>query len=228
MTTPQPTSKVKTWRLLNWPNRISILRLLLVAPFVLLLLYQRALPSWSRYVALGIFLAVAVSDFLDGMLARRLNSQTRLGAILDPLADKVLIVCAVVILAQDQFAIDGVRLPRWLVVAVVGKDLWVVVGFIVMFLATDRFRNRPDLTGKACTFGQVLLVGFTLLAPDLNLLLPKLGNRIVLGLAGVVTGLCVLAGISYTRYGLRYIVTEGKSLDDPRAGAPENPLREHD
>jgi cardiolipin synthase len=218
VTTPQPTSKVRTWRLLNWPNRISILRLLLVAPFVLLLLYQRTLPPWSRYVALGIFVAMALSDFLDGVLARRLNCQTRLGAILDPLADKVMIVCAVVILAQEEYAIGDVTLPMWLVVAVVGKDLWIVVGFIVMFLATTRFRNRPDLSGKACTFGQVLLIGFILIAPDLNLLAPKLGNHIVLGLSGIVTALCVLAGISYTRYGLRYVVTEGKSLDEPDAG----------
>ena len=93
----------RPWGSLNWPNRISILRLLLVAPFVELLLNinDPSWRSWARYAALAIFVVMAVSDFLDGMLARKLNIRTRLGALLDPLADKVLIICSVVLLSMQ-------------------------------------------------------------------------------------------------------------------------------
>ena len=104
----------KTWTALTWPNRISLLRLLLVWPFVLLLLNQREL-GWARHAALGIFLVMGVSDFIDGLLARRLNARTRLGAILDPLADKVLIVCSVVVLSSPTVAPGGLALPNWVV-----------------------------------------------------------------------------------------------------------------
>ena len=208
-----PTSKVRTWRLLNWPNRISLLRLLLVAPFVLLLLYQRVLP-WGRYAALATFVVMGVSDLIDGLLARRLICRTRLGAILDPLADKISIVCAVILLSHPGSAVPGAQLPRWLVVVVVGKDLWVVIGFLVVYLVTDHFRNRPTWSGKVCTVGQIVMVGFTLLAPELNWLSPGLGGWVVTGLSTAVMGLCILAVISYTRLGLRFIATEGKPLEE--------------
>ncbi|MCJ7543579.1 MAG: CDP-alcohol phosphatidyltransferase family protein, partial [Phycisphaerae bacterium] len=67
-------SVVKPWKHLNWPNRISLIRLLLVAPFVILLVNQRTWPH-ARYAAAVIFAAMAASDFLDGVLARRLNAR---------------------------------------------------------------------------------------------------------------------------------------------------------
>ena len=222
MTSPPPTSTIRSWRLLTWPNRISILRLILVAPFVLLLLNQESL-AWARLAALGIFVVMGVSDFLDGMLARRLGQQTRLGAILDPLVDKVMIVCAVILLRVHLPDAPNARLPLWLVVAVVGKDLWVVAGFVVVLLVTDRFRARPTWPGKVCTFGQVVLVGFTLLAPELNALTAirsGLGDSVVLALSAIVTGLCVLAVISYTRAGLSFVITEGKSLEAESSDGP--------
>lgn len=200
------------WRLLNWPNRISLFRLLLVAPFVLLLLYQADLPG-ARYGAVAIFVVMSLSDVLDGMLARRMNCRTRLGAILDPLADKIMITCAVLILSRVHPEAPAAKLPSWLVVAVIGKDLWVTVGFVVIFLVTDKFRNLSVFWGKVSTLGQSIMIGLTLLAPELNRLHAQLGEWTVLGMSILVTGLCVLAAISYTRLGLSFIVTEEKPLD---------------
>ena len=214
MTCEQINSRdVRPWRSLNWPNRISILRLLLVAPFVMLLVYQREWP-WCRYAAFAIFVVMGISDAVDGFLARRLKARTRLGALLDPLADKALIICAVITLSLPQWAVPGHRLPNWLVVAVVAKDLWVIFGFIVVYLVTDRIRIRPTTAGKACTFGQLWLVGLTLLAPDLDRAAGPLGMWAVAVVSWIVVGLCCLAMISYTRLGLKFVAVEQKPLDD--------------
>lgn len=205
--------KLKVWRALNWPNRISLVRLMLVAPFVWLVMNQH---HWlvARYVALGIFVVMAVSDFLDGMLARRTNARTRLGAILDPLADKVLIIFSVILLSMSDFQVPGFRLPDYVVVAIVGKDLWVIGGFVVVYLVTDRFRVRPTKAGKASTVGQLAMVMAVLISPDLNRLAGGLGCRLALGMSWLAAGLSVLAVVSYTRLGLGFIIHEDKPLDE--------------
>lgn len=188
------------------------MRLLLVAPFIILLLNQKQF-YWARHAAVAIFIVMAVSDIIDGVLARKLNAKTRLGAILDPLADKVLITCAAVVLSIPRFQVKDTPLPNWVVVAVVAKDLWVIIGFIVIYLVTDRMRVEPTASGKFCTFGQIMMVGFTLIGPDLNMLVANMGTYIALGTSWVVAGLCVLAGISYTRLGLSFVAKEQKPLD---------------
>ena len=206
-------SVVKPWKHLNWPNRISLIRLLLVAPFVILLVNQRTWPH-ARYAAAVIFAAMAASDFLDGVLARRLNARTRLGAILDPLADKVLIICSAVLLSLPESSPDGLMLSNWIVVFIVAKDLWVILGFLVIYLVTDRFLIHPAKAGKACTVGQVIMVLFFLVGPDLNRMVDGLGSRAAMVVSWVVAGLCVLAVISYSRMGLAFIIREEKPLED--------------
>jgi cardiolipin synthase len=203
----------KPWRALSWPNRISLLRLLLIWPFTVLLLNGPQWP-WARHAALAIFVVMAVSDMVDGMLARRLNAKTRLGAILDPLADKALIICSVVLLSRRSAAADGMGLPNWVVVAVVGKDLWVVIGCLVVFLVTDRLRVQPTRAGKVCTFAQLVMVGYTLMAPDLERLATGLGSWGILLAGWAVAVLSVAAIISYTRLGLSFTIAEGKPLED--------------
>lgn len=206
-------ARIKPWGSLNWPNRISLLRLLLVVPFVIMLMNQRQWPT-ARYVAMAIFAAMTLSDVLDGYLARRLGVQTRLGAILDPLADKAMIICATVLLSLPDSWVDGAPLANWVVVTVVGKDLWVIIGFVVVYLVTDRLRVQPTLTGKACTFAQSLMVGLTLLAPDLNMLHAELGTWIARLMSWGVALMCVVAAAGYTLLGLTFLATEEKPLDE--------------
>ncbi|MFW5732014.1 MAG: CDP-alcohol phosphatidyltransferase family protein [Planctomycetota bacterium] len=205
---------MKVWRSLNWPNRISIARLLFVPPFVVVLLNLQDW-SWARYAALGIIVLMGLSDFIDGQLARRLNERTRLGALLDPLADKVLIISAVICLSFESAA-GAFVLPNWLVVAVVGKDLWVIMGFFVVYLVTDRFRVHPEAFGKAATACQLLLVVTVLLVPELNAARDALGNTLAMWLCYIVVGLSIASIIGYTRIGLHYVHTEQKPLDAPR------------
>ena len=113
---PATTEDAKPWASLSWPNRITLFRLLLIAPFIVLILNQREWGDSARYGALAVFVIMAVSDFLDGMLARRLNRKTRFGAIPDPLADKALIISAVVLLSLPDSAVPAAPISNWIVV----------------------------------------------------------------------------------------------------------------
>ncbi|HET6429653.1 MAG TPA: CDP-alcohol phosphatidyltransferase family protein [Phycisphaerae bacterium] len=202
---------MQPWKVLNWPNRITLLRLLLVAPFVTLVQRQHAHPAY-RYVAVGIFVLLAISDYLDGYLARRLDCKTRLGAILDPLADKLLIICAAILLSMPgSCVVDGsepIQLPNWVVVAIVGKELWVIAGFLVLFLVTGKVRVRPSRTGKSSTTAQLVMVSALLLAPDFNRLGFSFGTHFAQVLWWAVFVLSLGAIVSYTRMGLSFLAEE--------------------
>jgi len=195
--------------------------LLLIAPFVVLLMNQNDWP-YARHLAMAIFVVMAFSDLLDGVLARRLNQMTRLGAILDPLADKALIICSVVLLSLPDTAVPAARISNWIVVIVVGKDLWVIVGFVVIYLVTDRLRVQPTMAGKAATVGQLTMVGFVLVAPDLNRLWENLGTYLATALTWIVAALSILAVVGYTRLGLRFVAAEEKPLENLRAGESDS------
>jgi phosphatidylglycerophosphate synthase len=122
--------------------------------------------------------------------------------------------------------VPGFRVPNWLVVLVVGKDLWVVAGFLVIYLVTDRFRVHPTWTGKTCTFGQLAMVASVLAAPDLEHAARRLGTGLVTVTQWGVAGLCVAAVISYTRLGLGFIAKEQKPLEDSPLHAPAKGGRE--
>jgi len=206
---------LRPWGSLNWPNRISLMRLLLVAPFIVLLMNMND-PAWphARHGAVLIFLVLVVSDVVDGALARRLNQRTRLGAILDPLADKTLIICSVVLLSVPESAVPGARVPNWVVVAVVGKDFWTTVGFVVVYLATDRFRVQPTVWGKASTFAQAVMVLTVLLSPDVNWLIDGAGSLAAAVTQWAVIAICAAAVVSYTKQGLGFVAASGKPLDE--------------
>ena len=136
---------------------------------------------------------------------------------------KALIFFSVVLLAMRRFAVPGYQIDNWVVVAVVGKDLWIVAGFLVLYLVTDRFRSHATLFGKAATVGLCVLIPAVLLGPELDALLDGLGTWLLLVLEALVTGLCVLAAVTYTRVGLRFAHEQGKPLDN----APSEPGTDH-
>ena len=154
-----------TW--LNWPNRITIARILLVAPLVICLLNINIGWSGWRHLALGLFTVMALSDALDGFLARRLKEETPLGRFLDPVADKLLITSAIVLLAVEATAVPGFKLPSWVPVIAVGKEVLTLIGFGLVYVVTGEFFVRPRVFGKACSLVQLLMIAFCLLAPDL-------------------------------------------------------------
>lgn len=128
------------------PNLITVFRFLLVPPVVLLLVNDR--PG----AALLLFGVAGLSDGLDGFLAKRYHWTSRLGALMDPLADKLLLVSSFVTLGWLGW------LPHWLVVLVVLRDLVIVGGAIVFHMRVERLEAAPSLVSKLNTFAQILLV----------------------------------------------------------------------
>ncbi len=213
---PEQAEILRPWAYLSWPNRISLMRLLLVAPFVVLMLHQQERPL-CRYLALGIFLVMAFSDLADGFLARRLGRTSRLGAILDPLADKALMICAAFLLTLPHSYVRGAQLPEWVVVLIVGKDLWVLVGFLLVFLLTGKVKISPNLFGKLCTAGQLVMVTAVLISPELNATGLPIGTWLARVLWWTVAGLSLLAAVGYTRLGVAFVAEQDHGHTGNRA-----------
>ncbi len=185
---------------LNWPNRITVARITLVTPYVICLLNLNEPWRGWRYVALVLFVLMAVSDALDGYLARRLNESTPLGRYLDPLGDKLLVTCSVILLSIDATSVHGFRLPSWVPVIAIGKDALTVIGFLLVYAVTGQFFVRPRILGKACTLVQLLMIGYVLAAPDM----PVWMQRPWPILWWLASAAAVVASVDYVRIGNRF------------------------
>jgi cardiolipin synthase len=130
---------------LNLANLVTLGRLLMVVPLVWLIATDRLEAAFWLFVAAG------VSDFVDGFIAKNFNARTDLGAYLDPLADKVLLDGIYLALA----ILGG--LPAWLALMVIGRDLLIVGGVVLIQRRNPVFRAVPLAIGKINTFAQILL-----------------------------------------------------------------------
>jgi CDP-diacylglycerol--glycerol-3-phosphate 3-phosphatidyltransferase len=195
---------------LSWASRITILRILLIIPFVSFMLKIND-PALSlnarnamRYVSIIIFLVMAVSDGIDGYLARRKKQITKLGAFLDPIADKLLMTCACLLLASQRGHVRNFLLPPTVVVLVIGKDLFLLIGFAIVYLITSRIHIVPVFIGKLATALQLSMVAGILIAPEVSGVLSGwiLFLRVLWWSAA---GTAILATLVYIRNGSRYI-----------------------
>jgi cardiolipin synthase (CMP-forming) len=137
-------------------NQLTILRMALVPALVLLALSRRY--DW----ALGVFVLAGISDLLDGLIARIGHQQTTLGAVLDPVADKLLLASSFVVLAWGPGL--SCPIPVWLVVVVLSRDVIILVSVAVVNLTLGRRVFHPSNLGKVSTLCQLLTVGFALLS----------------------------------------------------------------
>jgi len=202
---------------LSWASRITILRILLIIPFVSFMLKIND-PVLSpdardamRYISTVIFLAMAVSDVIDGYLARRKKQITKLGAFLDPLADKLLMTCACLLLASQRGHVEGFLLPPTVVVLIIGKDLFLLIGFVIVYLITSQIRIAPVFIGKLATALQLSMVAGILIAPEVSGVLPGwIWFLRVLWWSAASTA--ILTTLIYIRNGSRYIEEYEQSL----------------
>lgn len=136
-------------------NKVTIFRIILIPFFVVEVLYY-VQAGWEphRWLALLSFLAASVLDGVDGFIARRYNQRSELGALLDPLADKLLLVSAIVLLSLDNQPHLG-RLPLWFTGVVIGRDVILLVGLVVIHLTAGRAVIRPRWSGKVATVLQM-------------------------------------------------------------------------
>lgn len=152
------------------PNLITVMRIILVPIIVWLILSGQMMPAFI------LFLVAGISDGVDGFIAKRFNQQTELGAYLDPLADKALLMSIYVALGVLDF------LPSWLVILVVSRDVLIIGAVMLSWIMDKPVEMAPVMTSKVNTTAQILLVVFILadLAFDLHLArLHELGVWIV-------------------------------------------------
>ncbi len=152
------------------PNKITLARILLIPVFVWLTLdyirdYQKEQEQeWERALAFTVFAIAAISDAVDGYIARRYHQKSELGTYLDPLADKALLLSALILLSirfKDGTPFD--LLPLWFPVLVVSRDLMLLGGMILIHMLAGRVVVRPRLVGKCSTFFQMIALGWVLL-----------------------------------------------------------------
>jgi cardiolipin synthase len=176
------------------PNFITLVRIILAPVFVIYLINDH-LTS-----ALIVFVICTASDGVDGMVARLFNQKSRLGAYLDPLADKLLLVTAFLLLAAMG------HLPAWLTVAVIARDVTILLGVLVIHLNKSELRIRPSVLSKINTCFQFITVtavlskGFVSLPPTLYLYFYY------------ATALFTIAsGLHYIQYGLKIMSSNGRN-----------------
>ena len=144
-------------------NKITIFRILLVPFFVLEFLnYVDGGGERYRMLAIICFALASVSDGVDGYIARRYHQRSELGAILDPLADKLLLVAGIVLLSfHNEPFLD--RFPLWLSVTIISRDALILLGMVVIHYVCGRVTIRPRLVGKIATVLQMTAVSWALL-----------------------------------------------------------------
>ena len=167
---------------MNAPNAISLARLLSVPVFVWLILTERLEAAFWLFVAAGI------SDAIDGILAKRFGMATQLGAYLDPIADKALLVTAFIALGYRG------EIPLWLVILVVSRDALIVGGALVFEALTRSLTMEPLLVSKVNTFMQLCVITVALLPP-------MIGNVPT----SIVTWLCYVAAVTTVMSGAAYV-----------------------
>jgi cardiolipin synthase len=185
---------------LNWPNRITLARIGLIVPLVYCLVHLQDGGSAWRHVAMIIFLLMGISDALDGYVARRLNCETTLGRVLDPLGDKLLIIASFIVLSMESHAVPDFLIPMWVCLTVVVKDAVTVIGCVMIYAVTKRWQIQPSRIGKACTGMQVVVIGFVLCAPDLLDVIQR-SFAILCWMVAVITA---AAALDYVRAGIRF------------------------
>jgi cardiolipin synthase (CMP-forming) len=179
----------------NLPNLITLFRLLLVPLTIWLIVEGRYLSAFCCFLVAGL------SDAVDGFIARRFNQRTRIGALLDPLADKALLVSVYVTLGI------AAQLPDWLVILVVFRDIMIVGGFLFVTILGYQAIWKPLAISKLNTVLQIVLAGLTL--ARLGLAFDDRGSGMVL--VFVVMATTILSGTAYlVRWGLVLAGTENE------------------
>lgn len=174
-------------KIFNLPNSLTVARIILIPVFITAVIYQR------HQEALVLFALAAITDLLDGFIARVADQKTALGRFLDPLADKLLLTSSFVL-----FSFYG-WIPLWLTITVISRDLIVVIGWLLLYLISHDVRIEPVLLGKAAIACQLLTIAIVMLGVNLtSLSLPK-------DIFFIVTAvLTAVSGMQYIYRGLRF------------------------
>lgn len=141
---------------MNLANKITIARILLIPFFIAFILYSKL------SLALIVFLIAVISDAVDGYIARKWRQKTKSGAMLDPIADKILIISAFVCLIFVKDLPYAVRFPPYVPIIVISRDALILLGTVIIYMLKGDIEIKPSPLGKITTFLQMLTVIFIL------------------------------------------------------------------
>lgn len=194
---------------LTLATKITMTRILLIPVFVICLVYERS------GLALVVFALASLADAVDGNLARWRGEKTDLGAMLDPVADKLLMFSAYIVLG-----LMG-QIPPWLYIFVISRDIVISLGFLVLFLTVGFITPRPSLLGKATTALQMVSIIAALLAS-----ISGASGGALLPLHILTGGLTVLSGVHYTFFVGARMLTQREAAVKKASGQPVEKMRE--
>lgn len=169
---------------MNWANRITICRIILVPVFITAVMYHRL------NAALAIFLLATFTDALDGYIARTRKEKTKLGAVMDPIADKLLIGSAFISFSLVSGLPEYLKMPVYVPIVVISRDAFILIGAMVIYLLTGTIDVKPTIIGKVTTFFQMITIISVLL---------RFPHSVWLWNAAVA--LTVISGLDYIRIG---------------------------
>jgi len=185
-----------TGDVLTVANQLTLLRMLLIPAFIVLIVEGEL--GW----ALAVFLIAGVTDALDGVIARRWGKKTTLGAWLDPMADKLMLVSAFVVLTLPNLGLAN-KLPLWLTALVISRDVCIVITVAIINLAIGRRTFRPSIFGKIATATYIVTVTMAMLFN-------------YLGYHSPIVDLCVFASLAITLFsGFHYIWHASRIMGQP-------------
>jgi cardiolipin synthase (CMP-forming) len=149
-------------RVLTVPNMLTVFRMVLIPVFVTMLFYQRFI------VALAVFACAGLTDGLDGLLARRFDQRSQLGTVLDPIADKLMMVTAFIVLSMRSIfpapVPSHLPVPFWVTIAVISRDVFIIVGAAAINIMTGFRGFRPSWLGKVNTTVQIVAIAAIMFA----------------------------------------------------------------
>jgi len=173
---------------MNWANRLTVFRIILVPVFIISILYHRL------SLAFGIFLLAALTDALDGYIARTFNQKTQLGTMMDPVADKMLLLSAYISFSLVKGLPAYIKMPVYVPIVVISRDVIILIGAAFIYLITGNLEVKPTALGKITTCFQI----FTIIA----LLVQFMYSNWLWNITVVFTA---ISGLDYIRIGARQI-----------------------
>jgi CDP-diacylglycerol--glycerol-3-phosphate 3-phosphatidyltransferase len=171
-------------------NKITIGRILLIPFFVVELLYYRQTGNeLHRLLAMLAFATAAICDGVDGYIARRYHQHSELGAMLDPLADKLLLISGIVLLSLNNPYLGSI--PLWLTGTILGRDLLLLIGLVVIQMTVGKVKVRPRFFGKVATVLQMICIVWLLLKWNERFAEPwfsiwTIGSAVFTGVSGIL------------------------------------------
>jgi len=186
---------------MNFANRLTILRILVVPFFIGSLLYYSPERIFLHRITVVMFLMACLSDALDGYLARKLNQCTVFGSYIDPIADKLLLLGGFLSLSLLTNLPAAMKIPAWVTIAVISRDMLIMLGSGLILLMTGTLKAAPLFVSKLTTFAQMLTLFFSLI---------KAPEPMRFSFFCLATALTVISGIEYIRMGSR-ILQQGEA-----------------